>query len=162
MRKLTTLCLFMLGLLLANPASAVFVVVQNIPQAHPAEQSEETAEETTLALLDEGSAESETDKEEVPTLEPEEELQRWELVAGETLYDTFKRWSEDMGWHLHWKVADLEGHYVVAYDETLYAPFIGEEGIIAVMLTRYLKAPTPMRAEFWLKNNVLVITNWGI
>ncbi|EGR3229762.1 toxin co-regulated pilus biosynthesis Q family protein [Vibrio antiquarius] len=87
----------------------------------------------------------------------------WVLTPGKTLKKNLEDWSKKAGWQLHWDDA-LKVDYMIEHKATMTGKFLDsgdEDGVITQVLDSLADAHVPLRAEFYKKNKVLLITEAG-
>ncbi|MFS1430827.1 toxin co-regulated pilus biosynthesis Q family protein, partial [Vibrio splendidus] len=84
----------------------------------------------------------------------------WELTPGKTLKSNLDAWATKAGWQLHWH-DDLKVDYMIEHKAVMTGKFLGDEGVITQVLNSLGGANVPLRAEFYTKNKVLLITEAG-
>ncbi len=86
--------------------------------------------------------------------------QVWNLEEGKSLKENLGAWADKSGWNLQWH-EDLTVDYKISHNAIFTGSFIGEGGVVSQVLTAMKDANVPLKAEFYTKNNVLLIKESG-
>ena len=86
--------------------------------------------------------------------------QVWNVAPGSTVKKTLEQWSKKAGWNMHWS-DQVTVDFPIAYGATFTGKFVGEGGVVYQLLDSMRNTDSPLRAEFYTKNKVLVIKEAG-
>lgn len=86
--------------------------------------------------------------------------QIWNITPGQTVKSTLDEWSKKAGWNLHWS-PEVDYDFPIRFSATFTGEFIGDGGVVSELLQSMKNTNSPLRAEFYTKNKVLVIKQAG-
>ncbi len=84
----------------------------------------------------------------------------WRLDTSLSLRGNLKEWAKKAGWTVEWD-RGLTFDYPVHHDGVFLGDFIGSGGSVDSLIKSYANADIPLKAKFYNKNKVLLITKSG-
>jgi hypothetical protein len=84
----------------------------------------------------------------------------WRLSTDLSLRGNLKTWAKKAGWTVEWD-RNLKVDYPVNHDGVFLGDFVGSGGAVDSLIKSYINADTPLKAKFYNKNKVLLITKSG-
>lgn len=83
----------------------------------------------------------------------------WKLIAGKSLKENLILWGKQAGWDVQFVGVDMD--YPVDHAATLVGVFTGQGGVVDRLMLATAARETPLQAEFYADNHVLVVKEAG-
>lgn len=84
----------------------------------------------------------------------------WRADTKKTLRENLKDWAERSGWELAWDKS-LMIDYPVEHGAVFTGELVGKDGAVDSILSSYRYAEVPLKARFFKKNKVVLVTRGG-
>lgn len=84
----------------------------------------------------------------------------WNVETHLSLRENLKEWATQAGWQMEWD-SNLERDYAAPHDAVFMGDFVGQKGVVQELLSAYKSADVPLKATFYMKNKVVVISRGG-